>query len=1213
MFIFGKIAQAAFLAHDVDQGLGHFAAHLEVGLGAERRLLAGRYNLFGYVGAQAVDGRKGRQDLTVADGELRRRRAVDIDVHEGKTAQAHFLGQFQRRIEVLLDLRCALALGGDFLHGPFLPFQAVDHSRQLEGLGANREESAVVGQRLVDLIPGDAEGHHDVGHGVGPREEVADLMARVDEPLRDMAGFQLPFVVRRLLAQFIELVDALALTDIFHDLETRLGLDAVLDEIVHDVVTRRDGFLQGNRARRNQVLGIVQPDVGAVGETGNADQFRKGLGLGVDEHLADERRAKFRDAQAADFRAQLFRRHAQGLGRTEQAQGGQVIKGNGRRLDAGHIFEHTDDRRIIMAEDVELDQTAFDGVIIEMGRNDAAVLLVGRVLDRREMMDVHVAGNDHDAARMLARRILDARAAGDEAVDVSVVDLDTLGVGPLHDVAISRLILDGADGPGAEDVVLAEQFFRIFMGFRMVFAGEIEVDIRNLVAVEAQENSERDVVAILVERRAAMGADLVRQVETAAHFAVRKEFAPLALGADIMRRQGVDFGNVRHGRHEGRTDGPTGADEVAVVIGVLDQLVGDVIEDAETVAQDGRKFFFQPVFDDLRQRVAVDFVGLLVAHVLQRFRRTGDLREIERFLRYRPAVGNHIVDLIGVGNDHFPRPFFAEIGKFRQHLVCRAQVQVRLKFGILEALAGHEDFPVNLVFRVHEMSITRGDSQFPQIIAELEDSPVDVAQAFFIGDEAFADEEAVVGEGLDFQIIVERRDFLQLFIRQLLLDHGPHQFAGFTSRTQDEAFAVFRQDRPGDARPAAVDIFQMGNADQFIEIADADLVLGQDDDVVRLVDLIVKEIAFHAVNDLDVVGLIRRNFLEQRERLDDAVVGDGDGRMAPLLDSLDELLDRDQGVHVAHDRMQVEFDARRRIVVFPFHRAAVGFHHVVGHEDVVVLVIIILDIAVDPDIDAGLELLDQVVVFFRRQRILAAVLAATALIADVEELLGRNAVGAVGHLEGQEGTLRLELAELDLDDLALEDDVVLFLAEDVVDGDGIAAKGPAHPDPAVTAGLGAATLTALLGAAVTALGRRLAGLLIIGIVVQFIVDVVNGIIAVFVGNPVAFHIVSGNIGDLTQRVVVGYGQGHVAAVENRRHAVFDRYRPIQAQFAADPVAEQVHVADSIRRLGLDMPGMAGQIRRNRSDGHGTPAIDGNQNIIFRNNMPDFHIFSFLYE
>ena len=158
--------------------------------------------------------------------------------------------------------------------------------------------------------------------------------------------------------------------------------------------------------------------------------------------------------------------------------------------------------------------------------------------------------------------------------------------------------------------------------------------------------------------------------------------------------------------------------------------------------------------------------------------------------------------------------------------------------------------------------------------------------------------------------------------------------------------------------------------------------------MVRLVDLIIEEVAFHAIDDLDVVGLVRRDFLEQREGLDDAVVGDGNGRMAPLLDGLDELFDRDQGVHVAHDRMQVEFDARRGIMVFPFHCTAVGFHHVVGHEDVVVLVIVVLDIAVDPDVDAGLELLDQVVVFFRRQRVLAAELAASALIADVEELLG---------------------------------------------------------------------------------------------------------------------------------------------------------------------------------------------------------------------------------
>ena len=87
---------------------------------------------------------------------------------------------------------------------------------------------------------------------------------------------------------------------------------------------------------------------------------------------------------------------------------------------------------------------------------------------------------------------------------------------------------------------------------------------------------------------------------------------------------------------KGRADGPTGPYEVTVVVGVFYQFMGDVIEDAETVAEDGCEFFFQPIFDDLRKRRAVDFMSLFVAHVLQGFRRAGDLREVQRFLRDRP-------------------------------------------------------------------------------------------------------------------------------------------------------------------------------------------------------------------------------------------------------------------------------------------------------------------------------------------------------------------------------------------------------------------------------------------------------------------------------------------------------------------------------------------------------------------------------------------------
>lgn len=170
-------------------------------------------------------------------------------------------------------------------------------------------------------------------------------------------------------------------------------------------------------------------------------------------------------------------------------------------------------------------------------------------------------------------------------------------------------------------------------------------------------------------------------------------------------------------------------------------------------------------------------------------------------------------------------------------------------------------------------------------------------------------------------------------------------------------------------------------------------------------------------------------------------------------------------------------------MVFPFDSPAVGFHHVIGHEDVVVLVVVVLDIAVDADVGAGLQFCLEAVVFFRRQGILAAEFAAAALVADVEELFGRNAVGAVGHLEGQEDALGLQFPELDFDDLALKDDVVLLFAEDVVDGNRLAAKSPAHPDPAVAAGLGAAIPLLALADAARRDGSALAGFFIVFILI----------------------------------------------------------------------------------------------------------------------------------
>ena len=89
---------------------------------------------------------------------------------------------------------------------------------------------------------------------------------------------------------------------------------------------------------------------------------------------------------------------------------------------------------------------------------------------------------------------------------------------------------------------------------------------------------------VFLELCTAMGAFLVRQIEAATVFAMRKEFTVLAFRAHVVWRQGIDFCNIGHGRNEGRADRTTGAYEVAIVVGVLYKLMGNVIEHAKAMS-----------------------------------------------------------------------------------------------------------------------------------------------------------------------------------------------------------------------------------------------------------------------------------------------------------------------------------------------------------------------------------------------------------------------------------------------------------------------------------------------------------------------------------------------------------------------------------------------------------------------------------------------------
>ena len=173
-------------------------------------------------------------------------------------AQVELVAHLERHHQVLLDGGGVLVV----LDLMDLALNRVDPGAavlRVERLRADGEERRVERERTVYLEPRDAEGHHDVGHGVRLREEVADLRERVDIPLRDVVRVHrvLPAVLKAALFD-------LALTDGLHDLEAHLRVKPHVDEVEHDIVAAAHRLQNAGRAADDQVAGVAEPHVRTV-------------------------------------------------------------------------------------------------------------------------------------------------------------------------------------------------------------------------------------------------------------------------------------------------------------------------------------------------------------------------------------------------------------------------------------------------------------------------------------------------------------------------------------------------------------------------------------------------------------------------------------------------------------------------------------------------------------------------------------------------------------------------------------------------------------------------------------------------------------------------------------------------------------------------------------------------------------------------------------
>ena len=428
-----------------------------------------------------------------------------------------------------------------------------------------------------------------------------------------------------------------------------------------------------------------------------------------------------------------------------------------------------------MPENVQLQQVVVDGMVVKMGRDDIRRHIVGRVLDRREGVDLLPVGQHHDAAGMLAGGTPHAHAALDDPVDLAgALVLAPLLVIVFH-IAEGRLVRQGTDGPGPEGLALSEDDLRVLVGLGLVVAGEIQVDIRLLVPLEAQEGLEGNVKAVLLKGPSADRAGLVRHIAAGRsrvfpHF-LRLEITVVAGGTVIMGRQGVDLRDSRHGRHKGGADRTSRSHQIAVVVGLPHQLLGDDIHHGEAVGNDRMELLFQTVYHHLRKLLPVNGVGPLIADVPEGL--IGILDDGRTLIRpHRGDPLDHVGNLVRVAHHHLPGLVASQILEFRQHLLGGPKVERRLLIRVLEALSGHDDTAVDLVLRIQEMDVAGGHYGLAKLLAQGDDPLIEPDQILLglKGGPLSPQHKFIVAQGLDLQIVIEIDQ-----PRDLLLRSGAHQ------------------------------------------------------------------------------------------------------------------------------------------------------------------------------------------------------------------------------------------------------------------------------------------------------------------------------------------------------------------------------------------------------------------------------------------------------
>ena len=134
------------------------------------------------------------------------------------------------------------------------------------------EKRCVISQRMIHFTVGDTPCHHNIGCRMRLREHVFDLFTGPDIPVRHVICRHCLFPLR---------LQPFSLPHALHDLEGKRRIKPHMDQVDHNIITTADRRRDRCLSLLDQRLGISQPYIRPVSQSGDPDQIRKMLWFGI--------------------------------------------------------------------------------------------------------------------------------------------------------------------------------------------------------------------------------------------------------------------------------------------------------------------------------------------------------------------------------------------------------------------------------------------------------------------------------------------------------------------------------------------------------------------------------------------------------------------------------------------------------------------------------------------------------------------------------------------------------------------------------------------------------------------------------------------------------------------------------------------------------------------------------------------------------------------